>query len=162
MRHWQGFSLIEGLIAIVVFSLGLLGLASVLLVTQRMSQTSKAETVAYTLAQDMSQRIVSNPLGSSTNVFIGDPVNCGSDTGCQNYSTLAASDIAAWQSEVTAQLPGATAVICRDDTPNDGSPGNTGCLSTSDVNIPYTIKIWWQTPDSAGPERYTQTFTVTS
>lgn len=77
---------------------------------------------------------------------------------------LAEKDVARWLDLVKASLPLGTtggAVICKDDSPDDGSipvfdPLNagyndtadgSGCLLPTDANYataPYVIKIWWE------------------
>lgn len=77
---------------------------------------------------------------------------------------LAEADVARWLDLVRVSLPLGTtggAVICKDDTPDDGtSPvydplnanyssdvGGAGCLPSTDANYasaPYVIKIWWE------------------
>jgi type IV pilus assembly protein PilV len=83
------------------------------------------------------------------------------DAGVGSKSQLlAAAELGYWLDLVKASLPlGAAggAVICRDDTPDDGVAAlnnsadaefstQTGCLASTSAayaNAPYVIKIWW-------------------
>jgi len=62
-RSSEGFTLLEVLIAVVVLSIGLLGLAGLQTTGLRNNQDAYARTQAATLANDMADRIRSNMAG---------------------------------------------------------------------------------------------------
>ena len=57
----SGFTLVETLVALVVMSVGMLGIAALYIEGLRSGQTSIARTTAVNLAADMADRIRSNP-----------------------------------------------------------------------------------------------------
>ncbi len=61
MRHEDGFSLVEVLVAIVVLSIGLLGVAAMQLTTIRVNSSSNTLTQATTVAQDQLERLMVLP-----------------------------------------------------------------------------------------------------
>lgn len=63
MHKSNGFTLLEVLIAVIVLSIGLLGLAGLQTAGLRNNQDAYARTVATTLANDMADRIRSNMAG---------------------------------------------------------------------------------------------------
>lgn len=63
LRNHAGFTLLEVLIAVVVLSIGLLGLAGLQTTGLRNNQDAYARTVAATLANDMADRIRANMAG---------------------------------------------------------------------------------------------------
>lgn len=173
MRAIKGVSMIEVLIALVVFSVGLLGLAGLQMNGLRLSHDSFLRGTASQLAADMADRIranvqahelgvagpyhnpgaseTANPgcIGLDSN---GDPQNssCTFTQLAQHdfyewYSLVNGRSATAWHPAVAAQLPNATAVVCIDSTPDDGTPADPQCdglLTVAGKNI-YTIKIWW-------------------
>lgn len=61
----RGFSMIEVLVAFAVLSIGMLGIAAMLLSGQRSSQASFDRTQAVAMASDMLERILANPGGAA-------------------------------------------------------------------------------------------------
>lgn len=173
MRH-TGFSLLEVLIALVVFSLGLIGLGSLQLAGLQLSQDSLLRTKATILANDMADRIRSNPTavsygaaspynnptGAATanpNCLGLDSAGAWSTTTC-DFTQMAQHDFFEWQSniagttgnawypEIIAQLPSGVGIVCIDSTPNDGTPSAPACdgIIPDPNNVMFTIKIWWK------------------
>lgn len=116
MRSNQtGISLIESLVALLVLALGVLGLLGVQLRTAVESRTGTHRMQAARLAEDLSERVKSNPLGVAAiaQYAVGwgaapaAPVNCttGTCTGAQ----AAAFDLVRWKSSVTNTLPSGVA-----------------------------------------------------
>ncbi|MBI2779429.1 MAG: type IV pilus modification protein PilV [Gammaproteobacteria bacterium] len=78
-----GFTLLEVLIAIVVLSIGLLGLAGLQAAGLRNNQGAYLRTIATQQAYDMADRIRANPLGAGTTAGSYDNISgTGSDPGC--------------------------------------------------------------------------------
>lgn len=169
----SGFTLIEVLIAVVIFSVGLLALAKLQITSIRLTHDSLLRTTASLLAIDMADRIRANPvaanLGSAspynnpTGLALANP-NClgkGSDGSANNSSctpsqmaqhdfyewnaTLGGAPATAWYPQVTAELPNGAGIVCIDSTPKDGTPSAPACDNISLVSgkTVYAIKIWW-------------------
>ena len=120
-RHQHGTSLFEVLIAVLVLSIGLLGVASLQLYGLRYNQGAYLRSQATMIAYDMVDRMRSNPNGVSAGYY--DNVNTASlptapnciSTGCTPQQ-LADHDINEWGSYfsgTTPMLPGATGTVTK-------------------------------------------------
>ncbi len=112
----KGFTLIEALVAFLILSIGMLGVASLQLLSVRAGHSAAFRTVAVTKVEDMFERIRNNP----TQVLNYDSVaTAGANNGCNDYSgsvsscssaNLVAYDIYEWEQELTASLSANIAV----------------------------------------------------
>lgn len=89
----HGFTLVEVMVAMVIFAIGMMGMASLQTVSIRTNYESNARSQAVLLAYDMVDRMRANV-----------PANGA-------ISALAAADQAAWQAQTAAQLPGGLGVV---------------------------------------------------
>jgi type IV pilus assembly protein PilV len=113
-----GFTLVEVLIALVVMSIGMLGIAALYLESLRSSRAALLRTQAVTLAADMADRIRANRY-ISTGGTKYDPslITAASVPACETAgstctpSNMFANDLYRWQQAVGATLPGATATV---------------------------------------------------
>jgi len=128
----QGLTLIEILIALLVVSVGLLGLVTMQTSSVKFSTSAYQRTQATALAYDMVDRMRGNRLAALNgdyNVAFDDPVPpCGAFSGTGN---LRDQDIAAWRNAMACRLPLSTGSVAR-------------------VNDEFTITIIWD--DSQGLE----------
>lgn len=100
-----GFTLVEVLVALVVLSVGLLGLAALHLESLRASRTALLRTQAVLLAVDMTDRVRANR-------HPADAYDCaGPCVAGAGGNPVAVEDIAAWRSAVATTLPRGQAVI---------------------------------------------------
>lgn len=110
-RRNLGFSLIEVLVAVVVLSLGLLGIIGLQLSSLRNNQSAMARSVAVFQAQSIidAMRIDrQNAIDGNFNIGLNDT---------PSGTTFADNQIAAWRSRLTTHLgAGATGSIACDDT----------------------------------------------
>lgn len=90
----NGFTLLEVMIAMVIFSIGLLGLAGMQSAGIRNNQVSYARTIATQLAYDMADRIRNNPGVNYAATAPNGGTNCLL-TAC-NAATMAAFDLDEW------------------------------------------------------------------
>jgi len=109
-----GFSLLEVLVAIVVTSIGLLGLAAMQATGLRNNHSAYHRSQATVLAYDMADRMRSNvgsmasyitPLGAATPV-----AGCKTTGGC-TAAQLAQNDVAEWNASLASALSGGTGSI---------------------------------------------------
>jgi type IV pilus assembly protein PilV len=110
-RHHQGFSLIEVLIALVILSVGLLGIAAMVSVSLKSKDSSYMQTQATALAQGILDRMRANraaaDLGSYNINFSGTAttVACvGSTKNCSS-TDIANFDLADWKASLANTLP---------------------------------------------------------
>lgn len=138
----RGFSLIEVMVALVVMSVGMLGMASLYVTSLRANGTAISRTQAVNLAADLAERIRANPGGQSayapTTAPTSDGNNCYKGTAC-TPPQLASDDLYIWGQQVTDKLPGSLAPIVT------YTPG-VNCNS-SDL---YSITLRWAEPTQSG------------
>lgn len=147
MKKQLGFSMLEVLIAITIFSVGLLGLSRLQMVGLSSQHSANIRSTATSLAYDMVDRMRANMAG----VNAGNYNNiAGSDNACHavhydnTHSTpnnctpnqLAQDDVFDWKKTVAGTLVAGEATVCLDSTPDtddcDGSNGN------------YAVRISWR------------------
>lgn len=169
----QGFNLFEVMIALVIFSIGLLGLASLQTTGLKLSHDSMLRSIAQTKAMDMADRIRSNqaaadlgttspynnPTGSETGIpaCIGKNSTGGAANTQCTAAQMASQDFYDWNSQIqgrtatawhpaySAALPNGQGIVCIDSTPDDGTAANPQCdgILTNPNNVIFTIKMWW-------------------
>ena len=117
IQRQQGFTLLEVLIALLILSIGLLGLAALQTTSLRSNQMASMRTTATQLAYDMSDRMRANPVG----VAAGEYVLAGGAT--PTGTSIGALDLIAWNQAVVALPGGRTSITQCDGTsvpPCDG------------------------------------------
>jgi type IV pilus assembly protein PilV len=108
-RYQAGFSLVEVLIALVIMSVGMLGIAGLYVQSMQAGRTSMFRHHAVTLAGDVADRIRANPrAGAAYNHAAnatGTDNSCVDGTVVCNPAALAANDIFLWQAQADDTLP---------------------------------------------------------
>jgi type IV pilus assembly protein PilV len=142
-RPPRGFSLIEALVALVVLSVGLLGIAALYAESLVSWRVSLQRSQAVLLASDLAERIRANRGGGPAydDAVSGDgAVNpaCQQGGGGCPPEQMARHDKAEWSAAIRAALPSGTATVTV-----AGAPPRT-----------YTITIRWAEP-SVGKQVYT-------
>jgi type IV pilus assembly protein PilV len=154
----SGFSLLEVLIASMVFSLGLAGFAALLLTSIIGSTQARREGIAAIAAASLSEQIRLNPTG--LNRYLDPPENISKLCAGENQCTpqqQADYDFRLWQLELADSIQNARGLVCRDETPNDGDEKDDQC----DGGGPLIIKILWHgqsSVDMPEPTRHNYTF----
>lgn len=130
--HSKGFTLVEVLIALVVLAIGLLGMASLMMNSLQSSQGAYLRSQASLLTYDIVERMRANhgQAISSDAYTLAENTGTTSDPGCKSSgcspSAQAQLDLHEWRAALDAGIPGAKAIIEREN-------GNE-----------YTIKISWE------------------
>ena len=141
-QRQRGFSLVEVLIALIIMSVGMLGIAGLFVQGMQAGRTSVLRHHAVTLVGDIADRIRANPRAGIA--YEG----AGSDNGCVGYgndcdeATMAAHDVFLWEQQAVDSLPAGAVTVNFDNTA-------TPPLYTIDVtwsepgepNMGYTIAI---------------------
>ncbi|HEV7123607.1 MAG TPA: type IV pilus modification protein PilV [Rhodanobacter sp.] len=119
----RGVSLIEVLVAVLVFSIGLIGLAGLVVMSTRSTHVGYLRTQATFLANNMAERMSANPAAVWTKGYDSTayPVSAGT-VGCDATAPCDAAGIAVhdqqiWSAQLKAFLPNPKATIaCTDVT----------------------------------------------
>jgi type IV pilus assembly protein PilV len=133
-RRQHGVSLLEVLVAMLILSLGLLGLANLQTVGLRNSHGATLISQASLLAYDIADRIRANPQGAAA--FAGFVTDC---PAAMPAGPLVAAELAEWSCSVENLLPAGVGRIA-------GAPNGNG--------MRYTITLEWRDPqldDAADP-----------
>lgn len=153
----RGFSIVEVLVALVVLSIGMLGIAALYVESLRAGRSAIYRTQAVNLASDLADRIRANRNAREAYQLTaaGTPAaaRCA-PTDTENSVTctpaqLAQDDLARWLEVINTQLPGVPDANPR--TPNgtvNVAPGAAGTRQ-------YTIAVTWSEPGETQPLTYT-------
>lgn len=117
VRTNRGFSLLEVLVALLVFSLGLIGLAGLMLVSAKTNHGAYLRSQAVFLAGNLADRMRANTVGVWQDLYVGNyPVAPNGQTCAQPCTpgSLADYDRDSWSAMLSAMLPSAQAnVACQ-------------------------------------------------
>lgn len=147
MNSCCGFTLVEVMIALVVLSIGLLGLAGLQTVALRQNNSAQVSSQAVDLVNELADRMRANRIGVDANDYAGTPAVPGFDcitdfsgtvsgTECTPQE-IALLDLSTWQTSVSRIFPGGAGTIaCVDIDPADGIACTPGSM--------FTVTIAWQ------------------
>lgn len=143
MVRANGFTLVEVLVALVVMTVGMLGIAALYVEGMRLSRTSIYRMNAVTLAADMADRIRTNPAAPANYAGTGP----GTDNNCVNTAAdctptaLADDDWFRWLAAMGERMP----------------PGAVGEIDVNAVLTvdQYDITVTWPETGRADPVSYT-------
>ncbi len=140
VRKCAGFSLIEVLVATTVFSVGLAGLAALLLVSITGAADARREGFVTMAAASLAEQIRLNPIALNQYLNPPDsiPMICMGASLCSPQQQ-ANYDFRLWQIELADAVKSARGLVCHDATPMDGIAGDDRC----DGSGPLVIKIFW-------------------
>ncbi len=144
-RKLSGFSLVEVLIALVIMSIGMLGIAGLYVQSMQAGRTSMLRHHAVTLAGDVADRIRANPRAGIAYEGPGLDGSCVSDVVSCDDVAMAGHDILLWKEQATDTLPDGDVEITFDDS---GNPPD------------YVIDVTWSEPGSTTQPAYSITIPV--
>jgi len=138
-----GATIIEVLVSLLILSTGLLGMFGLQTMSLLNTHTSYLRTQAAVMSADIIERMHANAQGVAADSYAATTAHlsetCLSSIGCSS-SALAMHDLAEWRAALTTGLPDGVGVICRDSSPEDGTPSVPDC---DGVGENYAVKIWW-------------------
>ena len=151
--------MIEILVSLVVFAIGMLGSAGLQLATLRSNQFSAQAATATQLARDYEEIVQMVP---SASISASEGTSVLSDLDTSNLSTTAVTEckgisasctptqltgymLNEWKSRVMTDLPAGRAKVCRDSAPKDTSGAGQGLYrwACNDQGDMVTIKLGW-------------------
>jgi type IV pilus assembly protein PilV len=138
----RGFSIVEALVALIVLSVGMLGIAGLYVVTLRSSGSAISRMQAVNLASDLADRIRANRTAESEYEapdVVTEAICVGEGKDC-TPAQMAANDMFLWQRQIDATLPGDPAGAV--DVDEDTNPTT------------YIIEVSWAEPGEKGRLRY--------
>jgi type IV pilus assembly protein PilV len=140
----SGFSIVEAMVALLVLSVGMLGIAGLYVTTLRASGSALFRTHAVNFAADMADRIRANPTAGAAYAGAAADNDCADGSAC-TPAELAADDIFRWQQQVAAILP------------DDGDPATAQTsivVGAGGAPLDYTITVSWVEPTEPLPLVY--------
>lgn len=154
-----GATMIEVLVSLLIFSVGLLGMVGLQTLSLRNTQSAYFRTQATVMAEDIMERMRANPQGARAGSYAAasGQLNsaCLSVGGC-SPAALAQHDLAEWQAALAEALPMGSGRVCVDSTPDDGTPAAPAC---DGVGNWQAVKIWWDdNRDGVANQRYSVSF----
>ena len=171
-RRQRGMTLVEVLIAIVIFAIGLLGIAALQVAGLRYTKGSQSRALAAMQAENIIDRMRANATGVRDGFYqnpAAESTDCSIDT-C-NPAELAAYDWNRWLSETRQALgvrrsDGAlntdnavNATICVDSTPEDGTAGSWACDDSGEF---FAVKIEWRERTTERGDKLADDYTNTT
>ena len=138
-KRQTGFTLIEAMIAVVVFSFGLLGVAGVMTVAVKNNHNGYMRTQATLIASTIIDMMRRNRGGVKLGLYDGTfsgfvDVSTMCNTPC-GPTTLAARDVQQWSNMITQLLPNSSGtILCNTNSIWDSAPVNGFCT----VSVSWT------------------------
>ena len=135
----RGFSLVEVLVAIVVFSLGVLGLMKLQTTAVRMSTDARQRAEATFLADQLLARmLIADPSTAASFAHKPDGAVSCAPTGAASTNAV----VTEWLTQVTATLPRAVAAE------------QQVVVSTGGAATDVTVRLCWKNAESDTPHRF--------
>ncbi len=166
----NGFTLLEVLIALLIFSLGLLGMAGLLAVSVKTNHSAYLRTQATFLAQGMADRMRANNLGlwnsggaksaydGTYNSSTAGTANTCLDTNSCTWSQVVTRDQTIWSNQLVSFLPSPSATIaCK---PTGTVPSGDTLMERPPYTGQCTIVIGWNEKSTeTGQSDHTESLT---
>jgi type IV pilus assembly protein PilV len=138
----RGFSIVEALVALIVLSVGMLGIAGLYVVTLRSSGSAISRMQAVNLASDLGDRIRANRTAETAYEApeeVEEATCVGEDKDC-SPAEMAANDMFLWQQQIDATLP--------------GDPAGAVDVDTGTNPTTYIITVSWEEPGESARLSY--------
>jgi len=132
----RGFSIVEAMVALLVLSVGMLGIAGLYVTTLRASGSALFRSHAVNFAADMADRIRANPTAREAYEGAVQDNDCTEGTTC-SPAELAADDVWRWQDQLATTLP---------DDGDVATPQGTVAVDGAGTLRTYTITVSWSEP----------------
>ncbi len=141
IKRVGGFTLVEVLIALIILSVGMLGIAGLYVHSMQAGRTSLFRHHAVTLAGDVADRIRANPRAAIVYSQAGANNNCVNGGVDCSPAQMAANDIDLWDQQATDTLPNGTVTVDFDNTVIPWTYQITVAWDEPGENMTYIINI---------------------
>lgn len=149
-RSERGISMVEALVALVVLSVGMLGIAGLYVTSVKTNRSALLRTQAVNFVNDMADRIRAN--GSARGAYDlagygGAPVTHNCVAAVCTTEFLAEDDLQRWLAALTAPASG---------LPGTGVGGNVIYTAAASGGLPdqYTISVRWREAGDTADSTY--------
>jgi len=144
-----GFSLIEVMVATVIISVGLVGLATTMTNSMRFDNQAFLGSQAIFLANNMAEKLHSNRHAAADGDYddidpLSAPTGCTNSKGCKPRD-LAKYDVFEWKNQLAELLPEGKGRVCVDGDFQDGDDCD-GDLENGDRRV-YLVSVSWAGSD---------------
>jgi len=136
-----GFTLLEATIALLVLSIGMLGISALFFEGLKSGRTAVYRTEAVYIASDMADRIRANPLAGASYEEAGVNEGCHADAATCTPAEVAHQDKLEWAADMAEHMPA--------DSVATVTVANNGATTL------YTIEMAWPEPGFLDPLTYT-------
>ena len=141
IKRVGGFTLVEVLIALIILSVGMLGIAGLYVHSMQAGRTSLFRHHAVTLAGDVADRIRANPRAAASYGLAGADSNCVAGGIDCTPAQMAANDIYLWDQQASDTLPNGTVTVVFDNAILPPTYEITIAWDEPGENMTYIIKI---------------------
>ena len=141
IKRVAGFTLVEVLIALIILSVGMLGIAGLYVHSMQAGRTSLFRHHAVTLAGDVADRIRANPRAAASYGLAGANNNCVNGGVNCSPPQMAANDIDLWDQQAADTLPNGTVTVVFDNGVLPPTYEITVAWDEPGENMTYSIKI---------------------
>ena len=142
----RGFTLLEVLIAVVILSVGLLGLAALQATSLKSNHHSLIRSQIAILSYDMIDRMRANmpavTLGEYNLPTSTQNTNCTTVTGCTPLQ-MADHNYFEWSTLIARALPGGQGVVCLDGGDGAIDDGTSAADHKCAGGTEFVVKLWW-------------------
>jgi len=140
----RGFSLLEVLIALLVLSIGLLGLAALQTTGMRSNQMASMRTLVSQFAYDITDRMRINQDGVTNNEYV---IARATAATLSSPPTRAETDLSEWRTNV-ARLPNGQSEITQ------CTPTTVPACPVVDGKTTHVVTIYWNESREAGTSTF--------
>lgn len=152
-RRARGFTLIEVLVAVLVLSLGVLGMVGMQASSLRANREARAQEVGTRMATELAELIRSNHTQARNRTAAANPYlvdfsitapaaasDCFTASSCTDRLAIAKRDVADWTGRAARLLPGVRVKVCYDNAPHGGGLPEWACDGAGET---LYVKIGW-------------------
>jgi type IV pilus assembly protein PilV len=160
----DGFTLVEVLVALVVLSIGLLGIGKLVMFSSRANDSaymrSQATALAYTMLDDMRanlQDAINGAYGVGLGAYANPGVTCDDATPCTTTGQLAQYDLWQWKSAMVAGLPSGDGTVT---TTQSLDPVTGATITLATITVQWNDAVAQQSFGAVAAGQQTQIVTL--